>query len=230
MASIMESLRDVSSERFFILKLSIFAIPAYYCWFLYSHNPQDLSQLCWIEYLTFFLVLGFFINVTGNVINERNYVLPLNPIHLLMSATKGLMAVGPICIACYYAGNYLFSLINVNPLIDIILKIIVCMILLSTILASILLFCQKENILDSYNFKIIFGSIIELIVVLLVLVSPLTLMNIVLGFVNYFLFLLLGISEMFIFFTAVLIFFNLAIIGHYLGQVNYDYISEKRFN
>lgn len=230
MASIIDSFKEVFSDRFSFIKLAVLAAPVYYSYQSYLQSKGDFTNFFWIAGITLFFMFGFFINVTSNVINERDFVLPsLNPFKIAFSAVKGIVALAPISYILYLAANYICSFINIIAWIDTPLKTMIWIVVAGIILTSFLIFVARENILDPYkikNLKVLFEKSGDLIMVTIFFLIQLAVINVIIsGFIGYTLLLLFGqgvILDSFIVFAAV---FNLAVAGHYLGQANYDVIE-----
>lgn len=226
MASIIDSFKEVFSERFSFIKLVVLALPVYYSYQLYLQSKQDFTNFFWIAGITTFFLFGFLINLTSNVINERDFILPsLNPFKLGFVTVKGVIALGPIVYGLYLLANYICSFINI-PMFDIAFKSMIWLVVAAIILTSFLMFSQRENILDAYKVKILFQKAGDLVTVIIFFLIQLLVINtIVCGFIGYTLSILFGPGPILDFFVVYAIVFNLAVTGHYIGQTNYDIIG-----
>lgn len=227
MASIIDSYREVFTDRFGILKVFIFALPLYYSYQLYLTANGDFNLFFWVSGLTLFFILGFITRTTNNVINDAQSITPsLNPIKLAFAAIKALIAMTPYIAIFGWLANYACSFINIVPQTDIVIKSVIWLIASSIILASFLLFVKNENILDAFNLKIIFEKLGDIIVSILVFILQFAVINfIIMGFIGYALNILFGPGFIFDFFIALAVSFNIAITGHYLAQMQYDNIT-----
>lgn len=224
MASIIDSFREVFTDRFSFLKIIVFAIPVYYSYQLYITSKADFTQFYLIAGLTIFFLLGFLARITNNVINDGETILPsLNPFKLAFTAIKTIVAVMPSALIFGWLANYACSFINFAPEADIALKIIIWLIAAAIIVTSFLMFVKDENILDAFNIRILFEKAGDLIVCIIVFVLQFVVINfIIMGFIGYALFILFGYGLLFDFFVSLAVVFNVATTGHYLAQLQYD--------
>lgn len=224
MASIIDSFREVFSDNLAALKVIVLSIPLFYSYQLFVQAKGDYSGFTWMAILTFMLLFGFLIGTAHNIISESDAILPsLNPIKLLFNAVKGVLAIGPTILVWSWLANYITSLIYIIPWLDITLKVIIWIIVAAVILTALLTFCRRQRISDAYNLKFIFEKAGDLIVVVLVFILQLLMINLpTTGFIGYVLLLLFGFGPVFDFYIALVVVFNLGVLGHYLGQVNYE--------
>ncbi|MFA7658292.1 MAG: hypothetical protein WCY19_02545 [Candidatus Gastranaerophilaceae bacterium] len=230
MASMIDSFGETFSDRLSFLKIFVFSIPVYYSYYLYSTTKDDFTGFFWMAGLTLFLLFGVLIKTSGNVANERDAILPsLNPFPLAAAAAKGIVAIGPYVIITSLLANYLCSLISIIPWLDITLKSLIWIIAASIMVTSFLMFVTNEKILEAYNLKVLAQSAGDLIVMIVVFVIKLAIINIpVVGFIGYVLLVLFGFGPVFDYFWAFVLAFNIAAIGHYLGQVHYEILNYKK--
>lgn len=230
MASIIDSFRDTFSDKLSLFKIAIFALPVYITYGLYINSKGDFSGFWWMASVTFILLFGLMSRVAYNVINDKETVLPsLNPIPLLKSSFKGLIAISvPAVISCF-AANYFCSLINFAPWLDTTMKVLIWAVAASVILTSFLMFVKKESIKDAYDFKIIFEEAGDFIWVILIFLIQLVVVNIpTVAFIGYVILILFGFGWLFDAYVSLAFVFNIAVIGHYLGQVQFEVLEYKR--
>lgn len=233
MASIVDSFREVCTERLSFLRLAILAIPVYYSYQVFLHSKNDFTYFFFIAGITLFFLFGALIKITNNVVSEGSIILPsLNPFKLAFSAFKGLIAIGPVTIISCLLANYVCSLIYINPWLDITLKYVIWLIVASIITTTFLMFATKERILDSYNLKILFQKSGDVILTLVFLIIQLVVINIPTSvFLGYILTILFGSDSLiFNFFLALVLVFNIAVLGHYLAQVHYEVLTYEKLN
>lgn len=220
MASIVDSFREVFTDNLSFLKIIGLAIPVYYSYDLFAHA-------FFLVVLTVFLLFGFFVEVTKNVVSEGDRILPsLNPFTLAFSALKGIVAIGPTVLVCCFLANYLCSLINIIFWLDITLKILIWLVAASIIVTAYLMFSTKGNILDAYNLIVMYQKSGDVIVVLIFFLIQLTIINLpTTGFIGYTVLVLFGFGPIFNFYIAMAIVFNIAVAGHYLAQAHYENLT-----
>ena len=227
MASIIDSFRDVFTDRLSFLKLVVLAIPVYCSYLVYLQSKRDFTGFFWIAGITLFFLFGFLIQITNNVLNDANTTLPsLNPFKLAFVSFKGIIALLPsILIPCLIA-NYVCSFINIISWLDITLKTIIWLVVVSIITTTFLMFALKEKILDAYNMKLLSSASGDMILTLIFFIIQIVIINIpTSAFVGYTLLILFGTCPMFDFFLAFAIVFNVAVTGHYMAQVHYELLG-----
>lgn len=218
MISIIDSFKDIITERFSVLKLLVFTIPLYYA--LFSFGQKNLNNFYVVFFCIAFLYLGFLIKAMNNIENQQNIVLPaINPVKLFISAVKGTIALAPAVIITGLLGYHICLLIHLPQVPDIILKSIIWIILDSIVIASTMLYCEKERIADAFRFGAIFSKLGDVITTLIGFLVSIALLNAVLsGIIGYVLSLLFGFGLIFDFFMTFAVVFNLALAAHYLGK------------
>ena len=232
MASIIDSFRETFSDHLSLLKISILSIPVFYSYQIYVQTKKDFTAFLWWAAVTLFFLFGFLIQVTNNVLNEKDSVLPpLNPLKLAFSAFKGIIAVGPYAwISCALA-NYICSSINIISWLDTTLKVIIWFVVAAIITTAFLMFATKEKITNAYNIKLLFDKAGDLLTILIVFILQLLVINLpTTAFIGYTLFILFGIGPIFDFFWALVLVFNIAVTGHYMAQVHYEIFSYEKIN
>lgn len=230
MASIVESFKELSADRFVWFKIVVLSIPVYYSYQVYLQSKHDFTYFYWVVGITLFFLFGIIIKIANNVINTNNCILPsLNPLKLAFSAVKGLLAVGPTVIAFYLLANYLCSMIHIIPWLDITLKSLIWMVVSSFVLTSFLMFSARENILDAFHLKAFFEKAADLIVIILFFLLKLAFINLLInGFIAYVIFILFGFGPFFDYFVVIVVVLNICIIGHYMGQVHFENLSDYK--
>lgn len=230
MASIIDSFREVFSDKFSFLKILVFAAPTYYAYTLYVSAKGHYGGFWNVTIIILFFLLGFLVKVIGNVINERDSVLPsLNPFKLAVTSAKCIAAIAIPTIIPVFITNYICSLINIIPWLDYVIKSILWLIVASIILTSLLMFSTKERIQDVFKPKIIFDKAGDLILVIIVYLIQLIVINIpTTAFLGYTILVLFGFCPLFYIFLAYSLIFNISATGHYLAQIHYEnFIYDK---
>lgn len=230
MASIVDSFSGVFTDRLSLLKLFVLALPVYYSYQVFTTSKGDFSYFYIVAGITLILFLGFLTKVTFNVINEKDAVLPsLNPLKLFATGLKCLIAIGPLAAISAALANGVCSFINIIFWLDMLLKTVIWLIVGSLILTSFLMFSTKERISNAYKFKVLFEKAGELIFVILFFIIQLLIINIpTSGFIAYTLLVLFGFGPVFDAFITFAVVFNIAVVGHYLGQVHYEVVSYNK--
>jgi len=227
MASIVDSFRDVFTDKLSFLKLVVLAVPVYYSYQVYLQSKSGFAGFFWIAGITLFFLLGFFIKIVNNMLVAKNSVLPsFNPLPLAFAALKGILAILPLTWICVWLANYICSLIYIIPWLDTTLKISIWLVVAAIITTSLLMFCTKEKISAVYNLKLLSKASGDMILALIFFVIQAVVLNIpTTGFLGYTLLILFGVGPFFNFFVAIAIVFNVAVAGHYMAQVHYELLG-----
>lgn len=231
MASIIDSFREAFGDNLSFLKVMVFAIPVYFSYQLYVTSKTDYTGFFFLADITVFLLFGLLIKITNGVLNERDSVFPsLNPLPIIMSAFKGILAILPYTlISCLIAG-YISSSVNVIPWFDITVKSLAWIVVSAVIFTSFLMYCTRERITDAYNLKTFSEKAGDSIFMIIFFVLQLVVINIpTTAFVGYIILVLFGfdgsLSWIFYFYLAMVLVFNVAMAGHYFAQLHYELLG-----
>lgn len=227
MASIIDSFRDVFTDKLSFLKLVVLALPVYYSYQLYMGSKPGYGGFFWVTGITLFFLLGFFIKIVSNMLSDAPKLLPsLNPITLGFSAAKGLIAILPASWISIFLANKICSIIYIVPWLDTTLKTCLWLVAASVIMTTLLMFCTKEKIKDVFNFQLLSKASGDMILALIFFVIQLAVVNVLtIGFIGYTLLILFGQGLLFNFFVAYALVFNFAVFAHYMAQVHYELIG-----
>jgi len=227
MTSMLDAFKEVIGDHLSIVKIVVFTVPIFYSYQMYLVQKTISSDMLWIFGITLFFLLGFLVEITNNVINEHDTVLPsLNPFKIAYSSIKCIIAVGPsFAISCFLA-YYLCSTINTIPWLDNTFKTLIWLVCSSIFTMAFLLFAQRKKILEAYNLKTLIEKSGDLIVMLLMFLLQLAIMNVITTcFIGYTIFILFGYGLTLNFFLAFAIVFNVAATGHYMAQLHYEALT-----
>lgn len=226
MASIIDSIKEIYSDKFSLAKLVLLAVPVYYSYQVYLQSKQDYTFFLMVAGITLFILFGFFTDLINNVISERDYILPRNPFKMIFLGIKGVIALAPVCYISYLSLNYLYALIIPIPVFGFAFMYMFSVIFAGIILTSFVMFSSRGNIFDTYNVKILFKKSGDMIINIMFFLLQLMVINtLIVGFIGYMLWLLFGFGQILTFFITYVLLFNLSIVGHYIGQTNYEVIS-----
>lgn len=227
MASIIDSFRETFTDNLSFFKILVFAIPVYYSYDLYLKSTKDFTGFTLLASITIFLLFGFLIKTTSNVLNEGNSVLPsLNPIPLVIAAIKGILAIGPLTFISVLLGNYFASLINIILWLDVTLKTIIWLLVASISMTAFLMFVKREKIVDAYDFKILSAKAGDFMISLIFFIIQMVIMNtIIFGFIGYTIIVLFGVGPILYFILSMAVVYNVGVMGHYMAQLQYELLS-----
>ncbi len=232
MASIKDAIEDSFQDDLCLVKYFVYTIPLYYCVYLYS--TSKLSGMFWTAAVfTFMLLFGFMLICTSNTRNGKDSILPsYNIFALFFYSIKGLIALGPYILLTFWAATYITSQINIyiaDPNVSLIFKIITWAVLSSVTLTGYLLYSQKFTISDTYNFKIISESCVDIMIRILFIIPAILVINgVFVGGITYLFWVFVGIPNPVCTFVWCMAFvINLAAIGNYMAQIDYESIGIK---
>lgn len=227
MASIIDSFRDVFTDKLSFLKMVVLTVPVYYSYQVYVQSKSDYSWFSIVVGITIFFLLGFFVKIVNNMLIAANSVLPpLNPFILGFNALKASLAVLPAAWISIFLANKICSIIYIVPWLDATLKTCIWLVAASVIVTTLLMFCTRENIKDAYNMKLLSKAAGDMILSLVFFVIQLIVANLpTTGFIGYTLWVLFGPGELFNVFIAFVIVFNVAVSAHYMAQVHYELLG-----
>jgi len=228
MASIKDALEESFQENSSIPKFILFSIPLYAC-ISYKSIPFYNILLCF----TIILLFGFTAICTNNVKNSNMRVLPtFNILKILYIGVKGIITLAPMIIGIYFLGQYVGNLIgSLNLDIKLIntFTYIIYSLLGSIVITSYLLFANKFEIIDAYNFKAIYKYSPDILISLIFMVLMMAIVDaVIVAPVTYIIWLFFGIPHpIAIFFWSIVGILNLSMLGHYLAQISYEIIEVK---
>ena len=228
MPSIKDAVEESIQDNHTLSKCIIFAIPAYYCIDLYINNSEYFFI---VTAFVFILLFGFLIKCTFNVRNGRNYILPtFNIFSIFWAGLKGFVALGPIILLFSWSAIAICNFLSgyfPEPASIMVWKYIIWGIFVSFIMTAYLCYAKNFKITDAYNLKTLYKSSVDVFAGVLFMIPQILIVNaILIGPVTYIIWLFFGIPHPIAnFFWCMCLILNLAIVGHYLAQVDYEAIS-----
>lgn len=233
MASIIDSFRETFEDNLSFFKLVIFAVPVYFCYTMFLTANGNFSAIWTLGIITAFFMLGYVAEISNNVLNEKDNVLPkLNFLKILLSSVKTIIAIGPMTAISAGLGNYALSFLTNIPIqwVVILFQIIIWLIVASIALTSFLLYIKKESIIDAYNLKLLVEKSGDVLLGIIFFVLQVLIINIpTTAFLGYTISVLFGVGPTLYAFCAYAIIFNIGAAGHYFAQMGYEIIGyDKR--
>ncbi len=233
MASIKDAFDEALQDNMGVFKYLIFAAPLYYTVYLYSTSEKDFTGFWWMASITFLLLFGFMLKCTSNVRKGLDHVLPsFNIFNLFWAGIKGLIALGPsIAINCWIA-SLISGQIDVyfpDPNVANVFKIITWCLFGSIILTGYMLYAKNFKIGDAYNLKVISESCVDILIRIIFMLPGVAIIDgLIVGSVSYVFWVFLGLpNPICTYFWCMAVVFNLAMIGNYIAQVDYESIEAK---
>ena len=232
MASIKDSLEETFNDRHSILKLLIFALPLFYSVYLFTTKTNAMIFNLLNTYNCLFL-FGLMLKCTQNVRNGKDYILPsFNIFKILWTGFVGYISLFPLIIIVgglmYFADNLIVQYIP-NDLYAKIFSVIIDVILLSIVYTGCILYSKRFKFFDIYNLNLISKYSIDILIEIFFLYIKLLIVNLILILpLGYILWLFLGLTHyVTYYFASVILVYNVAIVGHYLAQIDYEIIERK---
>lgn len=233
MASIKDALEESLQDSFAWIKYILYTIPA----FLIANAIISGKSANWLPLVVIFsviLYLGFMLTCTYNVRMGNNKVLPsFNVFQVLLSGLKCAIALLPLAIIGYFASVIIIQILqNYIPqgILFNVFKFAIIMIFVSFNLTSYLLYIKKFRILDAYNLKLIFKYCIDIMIAVLFMFVLVALVDVLIAApLTYILWLFMGIpNPVAVFIWSVIGVLNIAMIGHYFAQIDYEIIPVNK--
>lgn len=230
MASIKDAFEETLQDEHALAIYIIFAIPLFLCTkFLIEVNVKAF----FITVLfTSILYVGFMLKCTSNVRASKNIVLPgFNIFPLLWVGIKGIVVLAPLIIVAYtveyFIAGWLGNLIS-NPATLNVFVVIITGLCNSVIYTGYILYARRFKATDVYDFKTISTYCVDIFIAVIFMKIQMLLVNlVVLVPVLYLIWIFFGLPHpIATFYCCTVIVFNLAIMGHYMAQIDYETIEE----
>jgi len=227
MASLVDSVKDIFTDRYSFLKVLVFAIAANYDYSLYLNSKNDPTSFTLMTGIILFFIFGFVIKITGNIINEETKILPsLNPLSLGFTSIKGVLALLPAILIAGGLANFICSMINILPWFDYLIKTMIWLVAATVILTSYVMFTTKEVILDAFKLSVLVEKAGDILASIIGFGIQFALVNLITtGFVGYTIIVLFGFGPIFNFAMAIALIYNVCAAGHYAGQLYYENVK-----
>lgn len=233
MASIKDALEESINERGSLYKYIIFAIPLYYTYSIYLEGGLKNPMFMPMAVISALLVIGIMTRCANNVMNYRDNVLPtFNIFKLFWDAIIATLAISPwvalnTFIAVYVTTNFI-PMIPAEGVANA-AKYILYALCVSITLTAFMLYAKSKKFTDAYNLKVISDSCIDVLIQIIWLIVQLTLVNgLIVGTLTYLFWLFLGLENVIlIFIWSMTVILNAAMIGNYLGQLNYEALHHE---
>ena len=229
----MASMKDALEEAFLggnvWIKYMIFAIPLH-CLGVLIYGKSNLNSIAIFSVPTFIFFLGFMVDCTYNVRKGNPSVLPsFNIFKIFFDGLKCSIVLAPFIAFGYFIPKMIIDYIT--PFIPqgtfaLVFGIVIYIVFSSLTFTSYLLYSRRFEISDAFDLKKIFNYCIDVLVAMVVMLIMLALIDVVLLFpVNYIVWLFFGIPSLVaIYCWSVAAVLNIAMIGHYMAQIDYEII------
>ncbi len=230
MASIVDAFNEALNDDKVVLKVFLYAIPAYIVAKLFLVGKMNLfmfwGTIAAILYLAL-LTLGI-----NNVRMNRREVLSLNPMMLGMALVKSIVVLLPQLAVFGLIGFMLVSHVTIPvdlPHVPLVFSIVVWSIIFSIIFTSYLSFAKYLRVPQGFNYKIVFESCIDVLIGLVFFVPQLIVANIILigpvVYLYHFFFHLPYSHAGFVAYSSAVFVINISILANYMAQAAYEQIK-----
>ena len=156
MSSIVDAFNDAFNERGAILKIGLYAIPAFFC--IRSFVLGQTNALYFWATVTGILFFALLTNAIGSVRLNQREVITLNPFAIMLALLKASVTVIPQALFWVWIAYLIVSKISIPvdiPHIDLIFQIIVWSIAGSIIMTIYLTYAKYGRMLDAFNYRCI---------------------------------------------------------------------------
>ncbi len=232
MASIKDALEESTNEPNSILKFIIFTLPVFGATCCYMNKMQNSIWFYILAFLSGVVILGTMARCANNVMNYRDFTLPtFNVFTMFFDAIRAFIALIPALAInggiVWYIVTKICPMISVTWMSQAIMYVtyFVCG---SIVLTVFMLFCKKFSFMNVFDVKAISDSCIDVLIQTIWLTVLLVILNgVIVGSITYLFWLFIGIENVVMYFVwCMAAVFNAAIIGNYLGQLNYEALHQ----
>lgn len=153
MASLFDSVRNISGDSFPYVKIGIISLAIFYLPELYKNQQLSISMRYSLLGLIFLLILGFMARMAHNTLKENEILMPgfLNIFILLWDGIKAVIALFPMMAAIYYIMTEVFKLISFTSVVNNIILFMVIMVMIALFSLALILYSRRLNIIDAYK-------------------------------------------------------------------------------
>ncbi len=231
MASVLTYLNESLSEDLSAVKILIYSLPVFYCSNLFIKGEMTGFYL-WASIFGV-LFLGLLTKAINNVRTNKTEVLTLNPIKLFYSIILTVICLIPQILIFGAIGWLISTHLQIPvelPHFQLIFDVIVWALIISIILTSYLSFAKYLNPLESFNYKVIFASCVDILVSFMFFIPQLLLVN----------FVLIGPAAalcaefnipfthgVFVLYCSIIFVINIPLLASYFAQSAFEHIKES---
>ncbi len=228
-----DAFEEVITEPQAKLKYFVFAIPLFIAFYLYTKEMVGF----WFYFcvaVSALEILGIMVRTANNVMNFRDFLLPtFNIFTLFGDAIRTIFAIIP---ALLLNGGITYYLVTkIYPMITVVwvqkgAEYITYAVVGSIIITVFLLYAKKFRFKDTFDLKAISDSCIDVMVQLIWMTFLAIVANVfTIGLITYLGYVFIGLENFVILYAwSMSAIFNAALIGNYLGQLNYEALHQVR--
>lgn len=232
MASIKDAFEESLQDEHALGMYVVFAIPLFMCtkFLLEADNTQNFLSTA---LFTIILLLGFTLKCTSNVRAGNNSVLPsFNIFPILWNGLKGTIILAPLVIIAETLKFFITELLAkfiIEPTTLQIFVVIFASLCYSIVCTGYILYAKRFRATDVYNFKTISTYCADILIAVFFMILQMILLNlIIVAPVLYLIWIFFGLPHIIAtFYVCAVIVLNLAIMGHYMAQIDSETIKER---
>ncbi len=232
MASIRDALEESLNEPHSILKFIIFTLPVFGAMYCYMNKMQNSIWFYILAFLSVIVIIGTMARCANNVMNYRDNTLPtFNIFVMFFDAIRAIIALIPALAInggiAWFVINKLVPMISVDFVAKGVTYITygVCLAIIMTVF---MLFCKKFSFFNVFDVKAISDSCMDVLIQLIWMAIQIAVIDAVIaGSLTYLFWLFIGLENVVMYFVwCMTVVFNAALVGNYLGQLNYEALHQ----
>ncbi len=232
MASIRDAIEESTNEPHALEQYIIFTLPVFGATYMYAKGMSGNVWFLILAFLSFIIIFGTIVKCANNVMNFRERIMPtMNPFSLFFDSFRTLIAIAPAVAInggiAYYLINTFYPMISVTWISQAATYITyaVCGSIVVTVL---MLFSKRFSFVDAFDLKAISDSCIDVLIQLIWLSIQIGIIDALLtGTITYLCWLFIGLDNFVTYFIwCMTVVFNAAVVGNYLGQLNYEALHQ----
>lgn len=233
MASMKDAIEESTNEANALTKYIIFTLPLFGAVYLYMDKQQNSFLFYLLAIISILVIVGIMIKCANNVMNFRERIMPtFNIFSLFFDAIRACIAIAPAVAINTFIANYLVTKFYPMIAIDwirISAEYITYAVCGSMIITVFMLFAKKFSFKDAFDVKAISDSCIDVLIQVIWMGLQIAIIDaFAAGIVTYLFWLFIGIENVVTYFVwCMTVIFNAALIGNYLGQLNYEALHQE---
>ena len=231
MASIVDSIRSVYTDRFSTLKMGVFSYAVYFLVSMYVptavHNPLNFLLIL----LIFFLYSGFCAIIVSNRINQRIEVLPtLDLVKYFRVCVQSFLLSIPFFVIGIFVVGFVLALFRFEALPQQISLWLVRFVVFCSFISAFINFSENYSMTDGLNLPKLMNGLADVIVYTIVCLLLLAIYSIFLAVPTLFLlYTFFKFGPLFQYGASFFLTLNLAFMADYWGQLHYDIKSKDNY-
>lgn len=236
MASIKDAFDETLQDEHALAKYITLAIPLFLCT-RFLTNVSEIGYFLPTFLFTAILFIGFALKCTTNVRASKNVILPtfITFPSLLWYGIWGVIALTPLIIIAYTLEFFITGFLDktiTDPATLQVFVVITTALCNSIAYTGYLLYARNLRVSDVYNPKVIGTYCADILIAVIFMKIKLFIVDcIILAPVLYMIWLFFGLPHpIAVFYCCMVIVFNIAIMAHYMAQIDYETIREDDEN